>query len=259
MNTVEYGRENRDVILLLHGGGLSWWNYREVAARLADRYHVVIPILDGHAGSSRPFTSMRDNALEIITYIDEAFSGHVLLLGGLSLGGQILVEILSLRGSICDYAIIESALVLPMRLTAALIRPSFSLCYPLIRQRWFARLQFRSLRIRPELFEDYYRDTARIARDDMVTFLMANADFSISRSLSACTAKTLILVGSREQGVMKRSAHMLASALPSAELEILKGLHHGEFSINHAQRYADRLLQLISQQGCRRETVTCHQ
>ena len=53
MNYVEYGKENSDVIILLHGGGLSWWNYKEVAERLQTDYHVVLPILDGHAGCDK--------------------------------------------------------------------------------------------------------------------------------------------------------------------------------------------------------------
>ena len=48
MNYVEYGKENSDVIILLHGGGLSWWNYKEVAERLQTDYHVVLPISVGH-------------------------------------------------------------------------------------------------------------------------------------------------------------------------------------------------------------------
>ena len=31
MKVVEYGKGNKDIIILLHGGGLSWWNYEEVA------------------------------------------------------------------------------------------------------------------------------------------------------------------------------------------------------------------------------------
>jgi hypothetical protein len=31
MRFQEYGTKQKNVILLLHGGGLSWWNYREVA------------------------------------------------------------------------------------------------------------------------------------------------------------------------------------------------------------------------------------
>ena len=34
MTVVEYGQQNAEVILLLHGGGLSWWNYREAAKLL---------------------------------------------------------------------------------------------------------------------------------------------------------------------------------------------------------------------------------
>ena len=30
MEYKEYGSKNNDTIVLLHGGGLSWWNYIEV-------------------------------------------------------------------------------------------------------------------------------------------------------------------------------------------------------------------------------------
>ena len=95
MNYVEYGKENHNIILLLHGGGLSWWNYAEEAKILQKDYHIILPILDGHAKSDQSFTTIEDNAAEIIDFIDLHFGGHVLLIGGLSLGGQILLEILS--------------------------------------------------------------------------------------------------------------------------------------------------------------------
>ncbi|MBR6951727.1 MAG: alpha/beta hydrolase [Oscillospiraceae bacterium] len=67
MRFQEYGPEHKDVILLLHGGGLSWWNYREAAELLMGEYRVILPILDGHAGSDRPFTTIEDNAAEILS------------------------------------------------------------------------------------------------------------------------------------------------------------------------------------------------
>ena len=129
MNYKEYGKEHKDVIILLHGGGLSWWNYREEAEILKDNYHVIIPILNGHPGSDKPFHSIKENAEEIIRFIDEHFGGSVLLMGGLSLGGQILLEILSARTDICRYALIESAMVIPSKTTHALIRPALG-CMP---------------------------------------------------------------------------------------------------------------------------------
>lgn len=245
MKYVEYGAQHRPVILLLHGGGLSWWNFREEAELLSQQYHVILPILDGHTGSDAPFISMEQNAREIIAWVDRHCGGQVLLMGGLSLGGQVLVEILSQRPDICLYALLESALVFPMRVTHALVKPTYSLCHPLIRQRWFARLQFRSLHIQPELFEEYYRDTAGLTRLDMIAFLEANANYRLKDSLRSCAAQTLVLAGSRELPVMKRSAKALAAKLPHARLEILSGYTHGELSLNHSRQYVDKLLHLL--------------
>lgn len=75
MNYKEYGKENPDVIILLHGGGLSFWNYEKEAYLLQSDYHVILPILDGHTGSDRDFTSIEDNAAQIIAFIDVQFSG----------------------------------------------------------------------------------------------------------------------------------------------------------------------------------------
>ena len=101
MRFQEYGLNKKDAVLLLHGGGLSWWNYREVAELLQREYHIILPILDGYVGSDRSFTTIEENASEIISFIDEHLNGSVMLIGGLSLGGQILLEMLSQRKDIC--------------------------------------------------------------------------------------------------------------------------------------------------------------
>ena len=139
MHYVEFGKENNNIILLLHGGGLSWWNYEDVAKSLQKDYHVILPILDGHAKSEKPFTTIEDNADEIIAFIDAHLGGSVFLIGGLSLGGQILLEILSQRNNICKCAIIESALVIPSKLTYSMIKPAFGSCYGLIQRKWFSK------------------------------------------------------------------------------------------------------------------------
>ena len=121
----EFGDKDRPVVLLLHVGGLNWWNYREQAEQLAPQFHVILPTLDGHAGSSRAFSSISDNAAEIIGFIDAECGGNVLLAGGLSLGAQILLEMLAQRGDVCRHAFVESAAVIPSKLTHALIGSAF--------------------------------------------------------------------------------------------------------------------------------------
>ena len=247
MNFIESGAQHDKVILLLHGGGLAPWNYVEEAALLQEKYHILLPVLNGHNSSGCAFTTIEDAACRIIAFIDEHFDGKVFLIGGLSLGGQILIEMLSQRKNICQYAIIESALVLPMRATARLIKPTYELCYSLIKKRWFARLQFASLHIQPALFEAYFRDSSAISKSNMTAFLMANADYKAKPSLADCNAKLLVLVGEKERKIVKRSAKMICQAVQGSSLEILPGFYHGDLSINHPALYVEKVCNLIGE------------
>jgi len=245
MRVLEFGQQNADVLMLLHGGGLSWWNYREVAKILSAQYHVVLPVLDGHADSNAPFTTIEDNAARIIAHIDEHFGGQVLAIGGLSLGGQVAVEMLSQRADICHYALIESALVKPMKLTAALIGPTFGMSYGLVKQKWFAKLQADYLGIPKGLFDDYYRDTCKIGKADMIAFLKANSTYTVKPCLSKSKANVKIVAGSREQKNIRDSAKLLHRAIPGSSMEILTRLHHGDLSINHPEAYVQILTDWI--------------
>ena len=80
----------------------------------------------------------------ILRLLDTGFAeqeGHKSIyghLGGLSLRGQIALEILSQKKDACQYALLESALVVPSKFTYAMIKPAFGGCYGLIKHRWFS-------------------------------------------------------------------------------------------------------------------------
>ena len=245
MNYVEYGNMNKQTMIFLHGGGLSWWNYREVAQLLSSNYHIILPILDGHAQSEDDFSTIEENAQRIISFIDERLDGSVLLIGGLSLGGQILLEILSQRKNICRYALVESALAIPSKFTYSMIKPAFGSCYGLIKHRWFSKLQFSSYRIKQDLFEDYFRDTCGISKSNMIAFLQANSLYSLKESLKDCSAKAYVFVGEKENAIMKKSANKIHEALHGSILQPLPKMYHGQFSMNHADDYANTVIRII--------------
>ena len=135
--------------------------------------------------------------------------------------------------------------MLTSRLTNALIGPAFGESYGLIQNRSFAKMQFRSLHIKPELFEDYYRDTCLIDKQDMIAFLKANTSYALKGSFRDTAAKVHVYVGEKETGEILRSAEAICRALPSGSLHRLPELQHGEFSLNHADRYADAIRQIV--------------
>lgn len=245
MKYKEYGLKNKDIIILLHGGDLSWWNYIDEIGLLEDEFHIVIPILDGHSDSDTNFISIENNASEIINFINENYNGKVKLIGGLSLGGQVLLEILSRNPNICEYAVIESALVIPMKFTYKMIEPIFNLTYGLTKKSWFSKLQFKNLKIKNSLYDLYYEDTCKISKNNLIAFMKSNSSYELKDTLSRTRAKVLILVGSKERSIMKKSAVKIAELIPNSELEILQGYYHGDISINHADDYVERVKRLV--------------
>lgn len=243
----EYGKENSRTVLLLHGGGLGPWSCADAARNLGEHFRVIVPTLDGHGGADAPFCGITENASRLIEYIDSELGGKVALISGLSLGGQILLEALSKRPDICDFAIIESASVIPTpAFIRSLLKPSVEMSYPLISKRWFALLQFRYLRIRDDLFEDYYADTSRIDKNNMTAFIDGSIAYSLPLKLSEVKARTIVVAGGREMRSVLKSAEMISSAIPSSTLEVKKGLRHGEWSINKTTEYSEYIKALLS-------------
>lgn len=247
MKTVEFGPRDKPAILMLHGGGLSWWDRRGAALRLMQDHRVILPILDGHAGSDRPFTSIEDNAQEILDFIERELGGRVSLIAGLSLGGQILLEMLARREGVCRTALVESASVLPSRCTAALAGPAVSLSYPLIQSRRFAFLQFRALHLPPELFGEYFRDTCAISKESLITFTRASALYSLRASIRKTAARVHVVYGGRETARVRASAEAIRRAIPGCTVSRQPGLRHGEFSICQTENYVRTLRRLMKE------------
>ena len=63
----EFGDKNLPPILLIHGGGSSWWNYLRQARILSKDYRVILPTLNGHGEEYQiDYVSTEDSALEIL-------------------------------------------------------------------------------------------------------------------------------------------------------------------------------------------------
>src|SRR5699024_12019055 len=87
--------------------------------------------------------SIEQSAYKINELIDELSNGKVVTVIGFSLGAQVLVQMLSYRSNLIDYAIINSALVKPSKLGEKVISPLIWLTFPLIKNRTFSKFQDR--------------------------------------------------------------------------------------------------------------------
>ncbi|MEY8355106.1 alpha/beta hydrolase [Lachnospiraceae bacterium 54-53] len=235
MKFKEFGRKEQPTIVILHGDGLSWWSLADAVRLLEADYHVVTPIIDGHGeDASTPFISIQDSAQKVIRYIDENNSGSVFAVSGVSLGAQIVVEILSQRAGIAKYAIMESPLVVPSK------RPDrfMALSCRLMRWKWYAKLKAREYFIRKNQFLQYFNDIRSMTRDSCFSIAAGSAGYTASESLKNTTANVVIIFGTKEIKKMDPSIRRLISILPKARLCILPGMRRGEFSLAHSAEYS---------------------
>ena len=78
----------------------------------------------------------------------------------------------------------------------------------------------------------------------MISFMKANTSYSLKDMIKDCSAGIHIYIGEKETGEIRRSAEKIAERTGS-EVHILPGLYHGEFSISHADKYADTVRKLL--------------
>lgn len=238
----EFGNKNNPVIIFLHGGGLSWWSLKPQIEALQKDYYIVTPLIDGHGDDwNTTFVSINHSAKQVIHYIEDKCNGKVFAICGLSIGAQIVIEVLSLESDIAENAVIESALVYPMKLATKLTVPMFHLSYGLIKKKWFAKLQAKSLYVPDELFETYYNDSSRMTKESLINLTKSNGDYSVPSTLCNTKAKILVLVGEKELEIMKKSAKLLHNTINGSTYKVIKKYGHGEISLIHSDEYIELL------------------
>ena len=242
------GNINKPVIILLHGGGLSDWSLDGLVKQFEEDYYVVTTVIDGHGeDGANEFISIEDSANKVIKYIKENFNSSVYAICGLSIGAQIVCEILAKEKSITKYAVIESALVYPLKMATALTVPTYELAYGLIKKRWFSKMQAKTLCVPEQLFETYYNDSLKITKQSLINITKSNGSYVLKKSVEDTTAKVLIIVGEKEIGIMKKSAKLIHKTLKGSTLFIAPKLKHGEFSLVHYTKYKDVFNKLVKE------------
>lgn len=108
MKMHEFGKENKQKILLLHGAGCTYKMWTPQIEVLQKEYHVYAPTMSGHELNDVDFISSTHEAELIITWFQKHGINDLLLICGASLGAHVAAEILQKQRTFAQYAMIES-------------------------------------------------------------------------------------------------------------------------------------------------------
>ena len=235
----EFGDKNFPHILLIHGGGNSWWNYLRQARMLSDKYHVILPTLDGHGEEyQKDYISTENSAQQIMEYIKNNCDRKLFAIGGVSLGGQIAIELLSLDSDIAEKAIIDGSICIPQPKLARICTVIVKLFGKIMFSKSASKIQLGLMKkmypnmAYPEEIENYYiEDMPRLPIKTLVTIYQTYmGEYRLKHAIKESKAQVLYIYGEKEMKCVKESAKLFQKMHPDCTLYEAKGYNHGYLS-----------------------------
>ncbi|GJE83682.1 alpha/beta fold hydrolase BchO [Methylorubrum thiocyanatum] len=237
----EFGDRQAPSLLLLHGTGAATHSWRGLAPLFAQRFRVVAPDLPGH-GFTDPLPPRRLS----LPGMAEAVGGLTAALGltprlaiGHSAGAAVLARMCLDRRIAPDLLVAINGALTPFPGFASFLFPGIARMLFLnpVTPKLFAwsadRAAVRRLidgtgsRLDPQGLDLYRRLFTRAGHVSGALGMMANWDLpALARDLPRLDTRTLLVVGGDDKAIKPEDAFALRARLPSARVELLRGLGH---------------------------------
>ena len=231
--------------MLIPGLGVSYEIFLPLIELVQDRFHVIAVEVDGFTlDRYTEFTSVDDQARQIVEYVREHHGAHLKVAYGLSLGGKILSRVLERNELVIDHAVLDAAPLLP--LPRWLVGPLRYLqcanvwtCYHWTGfWRWVLRSHYFDVLL-DECRKVYPFGGSKAVLDGYKS-VYTNRLESISGS------DIHYWYGTQEAFVAKPQTKHLKELCPGVHIEVFKGLNHGQLLVDHPDRVASMLEQITA-------------
>ena len=244
MDFKRYINDGAPTLLLIPGLGVTQEIFLPLIDLLEDHFSIITAGIDGFLiGKESSFTSIDDQAGQIIRLVKEELDGHLDMAYGLSLGGKILSRILERDQVVIGHSVLDAAPLLPLpRWSVDPLRyyQSFNVwtCY-----HWtgFWKQLFRSHYfdvLLEECRKAWPSGKGKAVRDGY-------KDVYTHKLESIHGSDIHFWYGTKEAFVAKPQVKHLRAVCPAAQVEVFPGMNHGQLLIDHPEMVAERLLRLL--------------
>jgi pimeloyl-ACP methyl ester carboxylesterase len=236
-----FGKEGAPTLLLIPGLGVSYEIFLPLIDLLKDQFRILAAQVDGFTlGVHTRFTSIDDQAEQVIAYIREQHGCQLDVAYGLSLGGKILSRVLERDEVVIDRAILDAAPLLP--LPKWLVGPlryyqcaNVWTCY-----HWTGFWRW--------VFHSHYFDVLLAECRKVYPYGGGRAVLDGYKSVytnkleSISGADIHYWHGTLEAFVARPQAEHLKKLCPEAQIEVFPRMNHGQLLVDHPDEVASRIV-----------------
>ena len=240
MDFKTFGSDNKPTLLLLPGLGVSHEIFLPLIELLKEDFRIITVDVDGFLlGKASRFTSIDDQAVQAIRYVQENLGGRLDVAYGLSLGGKILSRMLERDEIVIDHAIMDAAPLLPLpKWTVGPLRyyQAFNVwtCY-----HWtgFWRWLFHS-----HYFDVLLDEVKKVFPSDKTRAVLEGYKSVYTNKLESIHGADIhYWHGTKEAFVAKPQAKHLLTLCPEAHVEVFPKMNHGQLLVDHPEEVARRI------------------
>ncbi len=240
-----FGSPESPKVLLLHGTAMTWKKcFEPVVEVLSKKFFLIIPALNGHnPNDNSVFSSVEQETKEIEEYLVNHYDGQLHAAYGFSMGGTVLINLLS-KGTIqIDKVILDAAFCAPMGMFAGISADIMtSQLMRLKRGKGYNPI------IKALAGGDEESDRELLYMDiDKTSIKNATIScyrFTLSKKMAQVKTDISYWHGSKEPFASK-SAGILSKIFPDIRIKIFDNFGHGELIIKHPQKYILELNQIL--------------
>ena len=243
MDFKRFGKEGAPTLLLIPGLGVSYEIFLPLIDLLKGDFDIIAVQVDGFTlGKYTRFTSIDDQAAQVIANVKEQQDGHLDCAYGLSLGGKILSRVLERHEIAVDHAILDAAPLLP--LPNWLVGP---LRYYQCANVWTC---YHWTGFWRRVFHSHYFDVLLDECRKVYPFGGGRAVLDGYKSVYTNKLESIsgpdihFWYGTKEAFVAKPQADLLKELCPAAHIEIFPKMNHGQLLVDHPDEIAKCIRQI---------------
>ena len=247
MEAHEFGKENKEKILLIPGNIMSWRQFEDVIPHLEKKYHVIAISTDGYDGTGETtFTTAQASALTVENWFTKKGYDHIRLVFGESFGCATATAMFQNQNISIDSMIVSGPQCIDGILNGFFGSYVAKYQYKLLRKMKSTSKVPWLLNVFTHSDEENMLKMFRAAADHVTLETIQNCDkeaLRLFRDIDAYEkrpdAKVGIWYGEKEPN-MKKALKILKKIYPASEDHPFAGFGHGDI-IGHPELMAQEI------------------
>ena len=259
MKVLEYGQEHDKTLLFLPCTAEPAWAFADSVALLAQVYHVVQIVYEGHGQTGEDFLSVERTVDQVTDWLHSRGITHLDAAYGCSLGGACLTRLLALGELPVDRAIIDAGITpyqLPLPVRGAICLADWVGFKLMAGSRKLLEAAYPPQRWTPPGHDPVKEYDALAAylktysgRTIRHIFWSAN-NYALPREPAGTDCRMIYWYGDEEKKARRRNIRFIKGYFPHIRTRGIPKMDHAELVMLHPQEFFQRAMDFFTHAPC---------